>query len=103
VKVLGRVITVLILIALIGIGALIYQTCAGTQLIQRIDKTLPDSAAAPFEITTMTRIYMARVATKNEDGSVRLTGWYVKDGKKWIYHEETITLPPLLHPVISKR
>lgn len=102
-KALSLIIKILALIALIGIGLLIYSTCSGTSLVHRIDKTIPDVTVAPFEISTQTNIYMARRATLNEDKSVTMLGWYEKVNNKWVLHEEAITLPKILRPRIGKR
>lgn len=93
----------LIIIALVMVVVLIYNTCAGSDVVQRIDKTLPDSTSAPFEIVTVTKTYMAQRAIFNDDKSVTMSSWYERDNKKWIFHEESITLPSLLHPVINRR
>ena len=102
-KMLSLVIKILILVALIAVGFLIYVTCAGTPLIQKIDKSLPDSAAAPFEIPTKTKVYLAQKAILNEDESVTMHGWYERDSDKWVLHEGSVTLPKVLRPYINKR
>ena len=83
-KILSRVIIALVLIAIIAVGALIYTTCSGSPLIQRIDKTLPDASVAPFQVATMTRTYQAERAVLNDNGTVTMWGWYEKDGGKWL-------------------
>ena len=103
IKVLSLVIKILILVAIIAVGVLIYSTCAGSPLIQRIDKTKPDESTAPYTVATQTKLYMAERATLNDDSSVTMSGWYEKDGSQWIFHEKEITLPPLLRPRIGKR
>jgi len=102
-KAIGLIIKVLVLVAIIGIGVLAYQTCSSTPLVQRIDKTLPDASAAPFEVATITHSYQANRATLNDNGSVTMIGWYEQIGGKWVYHEDLITLPPVLKPRISRR
>lgn len=99
----GLIIKILILVALIAIGLLIYSTCAGSPLIQRIDKTLPDAATAPFEVSTITKIYYAQQAYQNEDNSVTMLRWYERQEKKWVYQTESFTIPPVLKPRIGNR
>lgn len=102
-KYLSLIIQILVVVALIAVGVLIYSTCAGTAIIQTIDKTMPDASVAPFEVATITKLYKARFAVLNEDKSVTMTNWYEKDGKKWVPREGSITLPPVLRPRISRR
>jgi len=103
VKYISAAIKILVLVALIAVGVMVYSTCAGSPLIAKIDRTLPDVSAAPFEVATVTRIYQVKRAVMNEDKSVTMTGWYEKDGGKWVYHEGSITLPPVFRPRISRR
>lgn len=94
-------IKIMVIVAIIAIGIFIYQSCAGTPLIQRIDKNAPD-AVSTYQVSTVTRIYYAKEAVKNPDGSVTLTDWYLKDRDKWEYHTGKLTIPPPLHPVINR-
>jgi hypothetical protein len=102
-RTLGIVIKLMLVVALIAIGLVVYQTCAGSPLIQRIDKTLPDVAAAPLEVATQTHIYYAEKATLNDDGSVTMVNWYEKLNNRWKQHMGMITLPPTLRPRASRR
>ncbi len=102
-KYVSTVIMVLLLVVVIAVGALVYSTCSGAAIITMIDKTLPSVTEAPFEVATITKIFQARRAVLNEDKSVTMTGWYERDGKKWVLREGSITLPPVLRPRISKR
>ena len=97
-----QIISILILISVIGIGVMVYTTCSGAPLVQRIDKTLPDVSAAPYEVSTVTHIYYARQATKDARG-VTMLNWYERLNKKWVLHPEPITIPANLRPNISKR
>ena len=99
----GLIIKILILVALISLGFVIYSTCAGTPLIQKIDKTLPDVSTAPYEVTTVTKLYIAQKAYSNEDDSVTMLRWYEKEDDKWIYRAESFTIPPVLNPRINRR
>ena len=99
----GIAIKLLILAALIAIGVFIYQACAGSPFIERIDKTEPTMAAAPLRIPTQTRTYLAQQATKNDDGSVTMTRWYIRVDGTWEYHPEAFTISPLYNPRIQKR
>jgi len=94
---------VFIIIALVGAGFFVYQTCVGTPIVRKIDKTIPSIEEAPFEVSTMTRIYYAEKAILNNDKTVTMYGWYERDGKKWVYREKTITLPAMMRPRIRKR
>lgn len=102
-RILSLVIKLLVLVAIVAIGVIIYQTCAGTPLIQRIDKTVPDKMVAPFEVPTVTKSYLAQEAALNDDGSVTMSGWYERDGDRWVLHEEVVTLPPVLRPRVNRR
>lgn len=102
-KYIPTAIMVLLLVAVIAVGALVYSTCSGVGIITTIDKTLPSVTEAPFEVATITKIFQARRAVMNEDKSVTMTGWYERDGKKWVLREGSITLKPVLRPRISKR
>ncbi len=102
-KILSLVFKILVVITLVAIGIFVYQTCSGSPLIQRIDKTLPDATKAPFSVATVTRLYYAQQVTLTPDNSVMISGWYERDGQKWVYHKETITLPAKLRPRISRR
>ena len=102
-KVVGNLIKILLVIALLGLVVIIYQTCAGNDIIQRIDKTEPSQQAAIFEVPTKTRTYLAQKAVLNSDNSVTMINWYEKDGGKWVYHEGSITLPSMLRPRVQKR
>lgn len=102
-KAIKLLIAILILVAVVGGGLYIYQACAAAPIIQKIDKTLPEVNIAPFSVTTETHVYYARVATLNEDKSVTMIGWYERDGKKWVYREGSIRLPPEWKPRIGKR
>lgn len=102
-KTLGIIIRLLIIVAIIGFGFFIYQACAGTPIVQKIDKTLPDVSAAPYDVATVTRTYKAVRAVANDDGSVTMTGWYEQIDGKWVYNDRSITLLPVLRPYILKR
>ncbi len=102
-KYISTAIMVLLLVAVIAVGALVYNTCSGAGIITTIDKTLPSVTEAPFEVATITKIFQARRAVMNEDKSVTMTSWYERDGKKWVLREGSIILPPVLRPRISKR
>jgi len=93
------------LLALIAIGIVVYFSCSGSAgcACQPIDKTLPDISAAPYKITTMTYFYYAAAATENEDGSVTMSGWYERVNGGWRFHDNEITLPPVLRPKVTRR
>lgn len=94
-------ISVLLLLALIGIGVLVYTTCTGSPLVQKIDKTKPDTTYL-HEVATHTHIYYVKRVSSNEDGSISIAGWYEQTKDGWVFHEDEITLPPVLHPRIMK-
>lgn len=102
-NILSLLLKILVLIALVAVGFFIYQACAGTPLIQKIDKSVPDSSKASFEVSTRTKIYYAEKATLNDDSTVTMNGWYERNGGKWVYHKGLITLTQVLHPQIFKR
>ncbi len=95
-------IQVLVLLAIIGVGLFVYQTCAGTSLIQTIDKTEPSVEVAPFQIVTRIKTYYAQEAML-DDNSVAMIDWYDRVKGKWIFREGAIVLPRVLHPVVSRR
>lgn len=101
--IISLIIKILLLVAVIATGVFVYQTCAGTPIVQKIDKTLPDKVTAPFEVQTMSKIYLSRSADLNEDGSVTMKDWYERDGVEWVLHQGAIVLPKLLRPKISER
>lgn len=98
----GLLIKVLIIVAIIAVGIIIYQTCAGSPIVQRIDQMVPDIEKVPFEVITRTKVYYAASAIEDK-GAVIMSGWYEKIDGKWVYHTEEITLPPILRPQIIKR
>jgi len=102
-KVLRVIITILVLVAIIGIGVIAYQTCSGNALIHRIDAEVPTAEVAPYPIYTATKIYYAEKATLNDDKSVTMTGWYENQGGKWVKESRTITLSWKLKPRIGRR
>lgn len=102
-KLLPMLIKIFGIVTLIAIGVIIYSTCSGGPLIQRIDKTIPDVAAAPYEISTQTNIYYAGQAYRNNDGSVTMMRWYERVEKKWVKQDGSVTLPPVLRPRIGTR
>lgn len=102
-KIVKILMTLLIIAAIIAVGALVYSSCAGQHIIQRIDKSEPDKAVAPFEVATESHIYLVERATLNDDKSVTITNWYNRENKKWVKYDGSITLPPLLKPRINKR
>jgi len=102
-KHLSLIIKILVLVAVIMFGVLIYITCSGQPLVQKIDKTLPDDIQAPYEVTTRTHLYYAAEAVENDDSSVTMSGWYERINEKWVLHEGEETLPPLLRPEVKRR
>src|SRR4030042_5900592 len=102
-KTVKTLIAILIIVAIILIGLLVYQTCSGHGLIQRIDKMEPEKTVAPFEVATQSHIYYAVLATLSTDKSVTMKGWDERVDGKWVKHDDSITLPKLLRPRISKR
>ena len=100
---LTTIIKVLVIVALIGIGILVYQACAGGHIIQRIDNTPPDITVAQYQVVTETHLYYAKEATLTLDGSATIKGWYEKVNSKWVFHKDTVLLPAVLHPGISRR
>ena len=103
VKSLNIIIRILVIVAIIGIAVFVYQTCAGTPLVTKIDRTLPDVSVAPYDVVTVTRTYKAAKATVNEDGSVTMTGWYERINGKWVYTEGNFAIQPVLSPHIIQR
>lgn len=102
-QILSLGIKILILIAIVAVGIIIYQSCAGTAIIQRIDRTLPDTTIAPYEVSTRTHIYQAEWARENEDGSATMTNWYTKLNGKWQLQKNTLPIPAVLRPQVRKR
>lgn len=102
-NILSLIIKLLFIVGIIAVGVIIYNTCAGGSVIERIDKSLPDKSIAPYDVTTHTMVYKAKYAVANDDGTVTMTGWYTREKNKWIYHPESFTLPKVLKPRISKR
>lgn len=100
IKIFIGIMVLVILVAVVVIG---YSTCAGGNVIQRIDKSEPDKSVAPYKVATKTKTYLAEYAQLNDDKSVTMSGWYQRESDKWVRHEEPITLPPVLHPVILQR
>lgn len=95
-------IPLLILIIILGAGVLIYNSCSGG-IVHKIDKSLPSITTAPYQVATRTHIYLTPKALTNADGSVTMSKWYERLDKKWVLQTKTITLPPVLHPSVSKR
>lgn len=100
VKPLMIILAIVVVLALIIIAI---SNCSGCNCVQRIDKTLPDNITVPYEVATRTHVYPATKATKNDDGSVTMWGWYEKIDNKWSRREGPDTLLPVLRPRISRR
>lgn len=93
---------IIVLIVILALGFLVLQ-CGGGSCIKRIDKTLPETDDAPWEITTVTHLYYAKYAVVNSENSVTMTNWYDRVNGKWVYHKGEETLPELLKPIIKMR
>lgn len=97
---IGCIIKVMvILIILLGIVLLINQ-CSGGSCIRKIDKSVPDITAAPWEVTTPTHLYYAREAVDNGE-AVIMTDWYEYLNKKWVKHSGNITLEKRIYGEIT--
>lgn len=90
------------IVAIIAVGIIIYSTCSGSPLIRSIDKTAPGPEIT-FEISTVTRTYLAEKAVQNDDGSVTMTHYYQREKKGWKEYKDTVTVPPVLRPRIQRR
>lgn len=102
-RILSIIIRILVIVAIIAVGVVIYSTCAGSPLIQKIDKTLPNEIDTPFKITTMTKLYYAKKAILNDDGSVTMFNWYEQINTEWVFNKGDFTIPPVLRPEIKRR
>lgn len=102
-KSLSVIISILAIVAMLGIIAIAYMTCSGTPLIQRIDQVEPTEMQAPFKVWTVTRTYLAKQATLNDDGTVTMRGFYEKDGSDWKLRDREYTIPKLFKPQVSQR
>ncbi len=96
-------IKILVLLAIVGVGLFVYQTCSGTSLIQTIDKTVTGVEVAPFQVVTRMKTYCAQKVNSHDDGSVVMTGWYDRVERKWVFRKGSITLPKIFHPMVSRR
>lgn len=94
---------VLVLVAIIAVGLIIYQTCSGSPLVQRVDMMEPGIDVAPFIVPTATGGYYAREATLNDDDSVTMTDWYEYENNGWKFHTDSIRLPKALRPEVKRR
>jgi hypothetical protein len=101
-EVLGLSLKIMAAVAILAVIAIVYQTCSGTPIIQRIDRTTPTIEKAPYQVYTATRAYYAKNATQN-GSRVIMTGYYTDITGKWVYHKETISLTDKLNPRIVKR
>ena len=90
---------VIVLIILLGI-AFVFLQCTGG--IDKIDKSLPDITAAPWEITTPTHLYCAEDA-KDTGPEVIMANWYEQIGGKWEYHKGTHALKKEIYGEITVR
>lgn len=104
-KIIPTLLKVLAVVVLLAAGLTLWQVCAGGASCEKIDKTLPAESVAPHKIVTKTYYYFAQRAQENDDHSVTMTRWYELDvdEEEWIFHEESFTIPPALHPKISAR
>lgn len=101
---LGIIIRVLVIIGFIAIGIVVYQSCAGSPLVQRIDEMPPDIDKAKYQILTMTKHdYYADEAWYNGDGSATIRDYFKLVGKKWRYVEGERIIPKVLKPEIKRR
>ena len=87
----GCLIKVIILVAVIMGILLVVLQCGGNSCIKRIDKTLPDTVTAPWEVTTPTHVYLTTDILEMDAG-VTLSGWYEQIDGKWVKREGNITL-----------
>lgn len=102
-QILSILIKILVLVAIVGAGIIIYQSCAGAPLIQKIDKSMPSVTEAPLRVATQTKTYLAERAILTPGRAVTMFNWYEKDGEEWVFHKGRITLPSGWRPRISKR
>jgi len=102
-KHIGLVIKLLILVGIIMAGVLFYSMCGGGSCVQRIDEMPPDITKAPWEVRTPTHLYYAEEARELPDGDVSMSGWYEQEKKKWVYHEDMVTLSKSIYGNISYR
>lgn len=81
---------VVIIAMLMGI-LLALNYCTGGACIQRIDKTLPDNLAAPYEVSTPTHIYYTKEV--DDDGeTVTMSVWWEKADGKWVKNSGDLLL-----------
>lgn len=93
---LGFIIKAIVVIAILLGILLLVNHCTGGMFIHKIDKSLPDIQAAPWEVTTPTHLYYAKDVT---DGSstVVLDNWYENLDGKWIKHSGELVLEKRLY------
>lgn len=103
---MGCLVKILVVVAIIVVIGFVYVTCSGTQgcgCVKSIDKTLPDTAKAPYSVTTVTHLYYAATAVQNQDGSVTMQSWYERLNGAWVYRDSLETIPAALKPNIKRR
>lgn len=102
---LGCLIKIFILVAMVMAILYFLFTCTDSPgcMCQRIDNSLPDKTAAPYQVTTKTHLYYCKFAESNPDGSVVMSNWYERDDDAWVYHDGKEIIPALLRPGIYRR
>lgn len=102
-KIVKPLISIMILVAIVAVGVLVFKACSGVGCVQRIDKTEPDKIEVPYEVATQSHIYLASKATLNDDKTVTMITWYERVDGKWVQRDGSITLPAVMRPRINKR
>lgn len=87
----GCLVKILIVLGIILVLFLVILQCGGGSCIRKIDKSLPDTAKAPWEVTTSTHDYLAKEVVENGEG-ITMSGWYEQVNGKWQSCSGNITL-----------
>jgi hypothetical protein len=91
----------ILVIIVMGI-VLLVNHCTGGGCIRKIDKTLPDIQAAPWEVTTPTHLYYAREVEDDGD-TVLMMGWYENMDGAWVKRSEPVRLERVIYGRIDVR
>lgn len=95
---IGCMVRVLVVLLIILVLLLVLvQFLGGGSCIRKIDRSIPTAELAPWEVTTLMKLYYAEDAAVIRDqggavSAVTMTGWYEQLNGKWIRHAAPVTL-----------
>lgn len=102
---IGCLIKIFILIIILGFILFLILQFSGFNCVKKIDKSLPTTEQAPWEVTTPMKLYYAeKTSVVTDDAgivSVVMTGWYENIKGQWIKRSSPILLERRLYGKIE--